>query len=224
MFEDRQDAGRRLARRLLYFESERPLVVGIPRGGVVVAYEVAATLRAPLDVIAVRELPIPEQPETPFGAIAPDGVRALDAAVAQEFHLSEAEVDAVAAREAPELRRQAARYRAERPPLDVLGRTVLLVAEGCEKAATIQAAAEWLRGARPRRTVLALPVVDHDAVPALRHEVDLLIALELDHAGNPGRTYREREPVSEERIVGLLKLAERWRSEPPAEVAKKHAP
>lgn len=214
MFQDRQEAGRRLARRLIFFRTENPLVLAVPRGGIVVGYEVAVALRAPLDVLVVRRLAIPTHPEAAFGALAPDGVRWLDGAAVHEHDLTADEVDALTAREAHELRRWNERYRGDRPAPAVTGRTVILVDDGVVTGAKARAAAFWLRDRRPRRLVLAVPFVPHEVIESLRREVDLLVTIHVpDVFQGLAAEYREFDEVAEETVAALLKLASRWSPE-----------
>jgi putative phosphoribosyl transferase len=158
-YRDRTEAGRRLAAELREYAGQPGvLVLGLPRGGVPVAYEVAKALQAPLDVFVVRKLGVPAHPELAMGAIARGGVRVIDRSVMESFGVTEAELAAVAAAEAEELDRRERRYRDSRSPPDVGGKTVILVDDGLATGATMAAAATALRAGRPARLVVAVPV------------------------------------------------------------------
>jgi len=157
-FVDRADAGRQLAARLHHVRPDDPVVVGLPRGGVVVAAEVAAALEAPLDVIVVRKLGVPGEPEWAMGAIGEDGVRVRDERVLAAAGVSQGEVAAVEARERAELARRAHRYRAGRSRVPLRDRTVVVVDDGVATGSTARAACLAARAAGARRVVLAVPV------------------------------------------------------------------
>ncbi len=176
-FRDRRDAGARLADALTHLAREQPVVLGLPRGGVVVAAEVARALGAPLDVVVVRKLGVPTYPELAFGAVGEGGVMVLEDAVCREFHIGEQERRAVAAHELREVDRRARDYRGERQPPDVRGRTVVLVDDGMATGATASAAVRVMRKAGARRIVLAVPVGSTRAVDVLRARADEVVCL-----------------------------------------------
>ena len=148
VFEDRRDAGRRLAERLAPFAQERPIVVALPRGGVPVAAEVAKVLGAPLDVLAVRKLGAPGNPELAVGAVAEDGTGVLDGDMARRTGMTRELFDRTLERESRELRRRTERYRAGRAAMDVRGRTVIVVDDGLATGLTDLAAVRALRDRR----------------------------------------------------------------------------
>ncbi len=179
-FADRRDAGRALGARLAGTLTGDVVVLGLPRGGAVVAAEVAAALGAPLDVLLVRKLGLPRQPELAMGAVAAIG-DAVET-VRSERVLTAAGVDdatfaAVRDRELAELRRREAAYRGDRPPPDVAGRTVVLVDDGLATGSTLRAALRALAGARPARTVVAVPVGSPEAVRELGGLADEVVCL-----------------------------------------------
>lgn len=180
LFRDRFDAGERLAAELkeqLGSGSDR-LVLGLPRGGVPVAYEVARVLEAPLDVFVVRKLGTPGREELAMGAIASGGVQVLNPEVVRGLGISEADIERVAERERQELRRREGRYRGERPPLAVEGRTVILVDDGLATGASMRAAVVALREQRPAEIVVAVPVAAPETCAEFRAEVDKIICAE----------------------------------------------
>jgi putative phosphoribosyl transferase len=206
IFRDRVDAGQRLARRCLPWRDASPLVLGLPRGGVPVAREIAKALGAPLDVLVVRKLGAPFQPELGLGAIAPDGVRVVNAPLAASLGVSEEAIAAVEARESAELQRRLARYRRGRPPIDVAGRTVLLVDDGIATGYTARAAIRWLR-TRPGigRVVLAVPVIAGPTARDLESQVDDLVAIETpEDLYAIGAWYEDFAQVSDEEVIAIL--------------------
>ena len=159
VFRDRADAGRALAGLLEWYRTaSRVLVLGLPRGGVPVAAEVAAALGAPLDVFVVRKLGVPGREELAMGAIASGGVRVLNQEVVDALAIDPAVVEEVAAREGEELARRERRYRAGRPAPDVAGRVVIVVDDGLATGSTMRAAVTALRLQRSERIVVAVPV------------------------------------------------------------------
>ncbi|HEU4754570.1 MAG TPA: phosphoribosyltransferase family protein, partial [Armatimonadota bacterium] len=176
-FQDRADAGRQLAHRLQRYRDEHPIVLGLPRGGVAVAYEVASALDAPLDVFIARKLGAPNHPEFAVGAIAPGGVVLVDRRAIQALHISREQLEEVARAEGAEVERRLRQYRDDRPPPQVRGRTVILVDDGLATGMTARAAVQSLRQQGPRRVVLAVPVGAAETVEALSEEVDDLVCL-----------------------------------------------
>jgi predicted phosphoribosyltransferase len=158
VFMDRADAGRRLAARLEYLRGEPVVVLGLPRGGVPVALEVARALGAPLDVIVVRKLGVPFQPELGMGAVGEDGVRVINDEVVREVGVRANELAAVQAREQAQVEARAARYRARRPREPLAGRTAIVVDDGIATGATARAACQVARAHGTARVVLAVPV------------------------------------------------------------------
>jgi putative phosphoribosyl transferase len=179
LFRDRTDAGQRLAKKLKDY-TNRPdvLVLGLPRGGVPVAYEVAKALNAPLDVFLVRKLGVPGHEELAMGAIASGGVRILNEEIVSSLYLSEEAIDRIAAKEQQELERRERVYRGNRPPLDVRDRTVILVDDGLATGATMRAAARSLRQQHPKRIIAAVPVSAPEICKEFKVEVDELICAE----------------------------------------------
>jgi predicted phosphoribosyltransferase len=177
-FRDRVDAGRQLAARLSsYVGRANLLVLALPRGGVPVGYEVARALNAPLDVMIVRKLGVPGQPELAMGAIASGGVRVVNEAVVRTLGIPEEVLDRVAAEEKRELQRRERLYRGDRPLPRIEGRTVLLVDDGIATGATMRAAIRALRAQRPARIVVAVPTAAASTCAELRGEVDELVCL-----------------------------------------------
>ncbi len=199
-FANRIDAGRRLARALTRLAPRAPIVLGLPRGGVPVAHEVARALHAPLDIIVARKLGAPDQPELAVGAIA-RGARYIDPLIAAATGVTDAYLDEVTVREMQELERQEHNYRLGRAPLDLRGRTAILVDDGLATGATARAAVTALRQQGAAYIVLAVPVGAADSVDRLRRHVDELICLETPPEFRAvSLHYRDFEPTSDAEV------------------------
>jgi predicted phosphoribosyltransferase/dienelactone hydrolase len=205
-FVDRHDAGRRLAAELERFRAEHPLVVAIPRGGVPVAAEIAAALDAPLDVIMVRKIGAPWQPEYAIGAVAEGGVRIVAERELSMLGVGAADLDALVARAEHELAERSERYRGPRPPLEVKGRTVLLVDDGVATGRSAQAAARALRERGAARVVLAVPVAAVQSVHEIAGSVDEVVAVRTPpDLLAVGFWYRDFRPTADEEVTTLLR-------------------
>jgi predicted phosphoribosyltransferase len=205
VFRDRVDAGRRLAELLAPYAQEDPVVLALPRGGVPVGREVAAALGAPLDVILVRKLGVPDQPELGMGAIGEDGVRVLNETVLRAAAVPADAVAAVEARERAELERRARRYRGDRPPVPVAGRTVVVVDDGLATGSTARAAIEVARAHGARRVVLAVPVAPPESVAGMRDVADDVVVAETPaQMWAIGAWYEDFSQTSDDEVVRLL--------------------
>jgi putative phosphoribosyl transferase len=214
-FEDRRDAGRRLAGKLSRFEDEQTVIFALPRGGVPVGYEISRALDAPLDVFVSRKLGAPGQPEFGIGAVAAGGVRVLNQDVVRRLGIPDDYVQEITAQELAEVGRRLRYFRGERPETEVVGRTVILVDDGLATGVTARAAVQALRSRKPRRLVLAAPVCAAQTADLFRTAVDELVCLESpSDLGAIGFWYRNFEQTSDEEVVELL---ERARSERGAE-------
>ncbi len=204
-FVDRHDAGRRLAAELTALAGERPVVVALPRGGVPIAFEVAHALGAPLDILAVRKLGAPGNPELAVGAVAEDGTGVFDQQSAGMLGMTQAMFDSTLAQESQELRRRVERYRDGRAPIPVSGRTVIVVDDGLATGLTDLAAVRALRRRGARRIVVAVPVGSGEAVSMLAEEADRVVCLTVPrHLRGVGFWYRDFTPVSDEQVLALL--------------------
>ncbi len=177
MFRNRRDAGRQLGARLQPFAAEHPVVIGLPRGGVPIAFEVARALGAPLDVLIVQKIGAPGNPERGLGAIAEGGVRVLNDFSLRSPQLSPEEIERATQRAQREMEERLRRYRGERAPLDVTGKTVILVDDGLATGGTACAALRALRARDPERIVLAVPVGAPETIDALGPECDAVVCL-----------------------------------------------
>ncbi len=179
MFQDRKQAGRLLAAQLGEFRGETDLlVIGLPRGGIPVAREVAEALDAELDVCLVRKLGVPWQPELALGAVAEGGVRILDTALIQESGIREAKVESMIKEQEAEIERRSKLFRGSRPPASISGRFVILVDDGLATGSTMLAAIRALRAAGAKQIVVAVPVGPKSTCAAIRKEADRLVCTE----------------------------------------------
>jgi putative phosphoribosyl transferase len=206
IFQDRSEAGRRLAKLLKpYANRDDVIVLGIPRGGVPVAFEVAAALKAPLDLFLLRKLGVPGQEELAFGAIASGGVRVLDHEIVDGMGLTNNQIEEVVARETTELQRRERLYRGGRPPLDIRGFTVLLVDDGIATGSSMRAAIAALRQREPARLVIAVPVAPSSTCKRLQAAVDELVCDQMPESFYAiGQFYEEFSQVTDEEVIELL--------------------
>jgi putative phosphoribosyl transferase len=208
LFHDRRDAGRKLAERLEGLRGERPVVLGLPRGGVPVAYEVARSLEAPLDVILVRKLGAPFHPEYGIGAVAEEGVRFVDRRALAALGIDEDELDQIVAGEETELGRRQRLYRGDRPPISLAERTVILVDDGVATGGTAIAAARAARERGASQVVLAVPVGPPGAESRFAGEVDEFVCLEAPVGFFAvGACYENFGQTSDEEVRDLLGAA-----------------
>lgn len=204
-FRDRHDAGRRLAVLLEHVRSERPVVLGISRGGIPVAAEVARALGAPLDVTVVSKLGAPQNPEFAIGAIAEGGVRVLSDELVFALGLSDTALQALLERVERELSERWARYRGERAAVALDGRTAILVDDGLATGRSALAAVQSLRKRGAARVILAVPVAAPQSARELRRHADEVVCLlEPPELSAVGSWYRDFRPTPEDEVVGLL--------------------
>ena len=209
-FSDRRDAGRRLAERLSDLGLTDPVVLGLPRGGVPVAYEVALALRAPLDVVVARKIGAPHQPELGVGALAEGGVTVFDDATLRHLGLAAGDVAATVTLETAELERRVRRYRGGRNPVDVKGRAVVVVDDGLATGVSARAALRSVRAREPGRLVLAVPVGPVDAEDLMRADADDVVVVEAPpRLTAVGQWYADFTQTSDEAVLELLAAANR---------------
>lgn len=206
IFADRKDAGCRLAAALGELgELREAIVLGIPRGGVAVAAEIARALRLPLDAFLARKLGVPGHEELAFGAVAANGARYLDPQIVRMARLTENQVDCITAEALDLLEHRAAIYRAGRAPLDLAGRTAILVDDGIATGASFFAAVQALRGLRPAALVAAIPVAPPSTVAKLRAYVDECVCLQAPaHFQAVGQFYAAFPQLTDSDVVRLL--------------------
>jgi putative phosphoribosyl transferase len=217
MFADRADAGRRLAARLEYLRGEPVVVLGLPRGGVPVALEVARALGAPLDVIVVRKLGVPFQPELAMGAVGEDGVRVINREAVRLARVSAAELAAVQAREQAQVDARAARYRARRPREPLAGRTAIVVDDGIATGATARAACQVARAHGAARVVLAVPVAPPGWEERIAGAADELVCVDTPPGFFAiGEFYADFSQATDEEVIGCLERAAVPASQSPA--------
>lgn len=208
LFIDRREAGRRLAELLRRFAGEEPLVVALPRGGVPVGYEVARTLAAPLDILLVRKLGAPLNPEYGIGAIAEGGARFIRAADVEAIGLSGEELEGIVARESAELERRRRTYRGDEEPYPVSGRTVILVDDGIATGGTAVVAGQALKEHGAAKVVFAVPVAPPGTEKRLAGEFDEVVCLEQPHDFfGIGQFYVDFGQVDDEEVTRLLEEA-----------------
>lgn len=212
MFKDRKQAGKRLAEALLKYKAEEPIILAIPRGGVPVAYEVALALDAPLDIIVVRKLGAPGQPELGIGAVVdgdhPQGV--LNEEIMAELAVSQNYLDREVARQLAEIRRRQEAYRGGRPSEKVEGRTVIVIDDGIATGGSMRAALRGVRRNNPKRLVMAVPVAPQETIDSLRPEVDDLVCLDTpEFFAAIGEFYDDFRQTSDKEVTDLLDAAQR---------------
>lgn len=206
IFANRAEAGRSLAWRLEKYANRNDVVVlGIPRGGVPAAFEVAQSLRVPLDVFLLRKLGVPGHEELAFGAIASGGVRVLDRQILRRLSISSREVERITARAQQELKRREIAYRGDQPLLRVTGKAVILVDDGIATGASLLAGIRALRQLHPAKIVVAVPVAPAPVCERLAYKVDDMVCVAaLEPFGAVGQFYDDFPQVSDEEVKTLL--------------------
>jgi putative phosphoribosyl transferase len=209
LFRDRTDAGRRLAARLMSFRSRDPVVLALPRGGVPVGLEIARALGAPLDVVLVRKIGVPFQPELALGAIV-DGdppELVIDTHLKTLLDIPDAYVDEERQRQLAEIARRRRVYLAGRSPAAVAGRTVIVVDDGIATGSTMRAALRAIRRRGPAHLVLAVPVAPPETIAALRDEVDEVVCLETPTLfGAIGQFYADFRQLEDAEVIAALQV------------------
>ena len=216
-FANRKDAGQKLGARLLKYREYHPVVLALPRGGVPVAYEVAQALHAPLDVVVVRKLGAPGQPELGIGAVVdgdhPESV--LNEDVMSMLNVSDTYLRREMELELQEIHRRQERYRGGRPPVQIEGRTVIVVDDGIATGGSMRAALRGVRRAHPKRLVLAVPVAPPETIESMRSEADDVVCLSMPayfHA--VGQFYNDFTQTTDEEVIRLLDAA--WEQQTPS--------
>jgi putative phosphoribosyl transferase len=206
-YADRRDAGRRLAAALAHLKDRRPVVLALPRGGVAVGFEIAKALGAPLEIVLVRKIGVPWQPELALGAVtggdAPDTF--IDWDLATRLDIPEGYIESETEQQLHEVERRRNVYCAGRPPVEIAGRTVIIVDDGIATGATMRVALRAVRRRGLARLVLAVPVAPPDTPDAFRDEADEIICLEMPPAfGAIGFYYRDFHQMTDAEVTDLL--------------------
>lgn len=210
MFSDRADAGRQLAERLMRFKAKSPLILALPRGGVAIGFEIARLLSAPLDIVLVRKIGAPFQPELAVGAVA-DGEQpemAVNREIVALLDLPETYLAEERDRQLKEIERRRALYLAGRPRPGIAGKTAIVVDDGIATGATMRAALHAVRRAKPARLVLAVPVAPADTIAELRRDVDEVECLETPaDFGAISVYYEDFRQVTDSEVTEMLEKA-----------------
>jgi predicted phosphoribosyltransferase len=210
MFTDRKEAGKLLAQRLESYRGKEAVVYALPRGGVVTGYEIASALALPLDIIAVRKIGSPDNPEYAIGAVAEEGAILMNESEAQA--VDQTWLKEETEREHQEAMRRSSLYRGDREPMSVTGKTAIIVDDGIATGFTMRLAVRFVKSQKPRRIIVAVPVAPEDSVQALYGEgADEVIALEsLDEfAGAVGAHYQTFDQVEDNEVITLLQSVHR---------------
>ncbi|MFZ5845018.1 MAG: phosphoribosyltransferase [Patescibacteria group bacterium] len=206
IFRDRQQAGKLLADKLAERPWKNAIVIGLARGGVMVAAQISHKLSFPLDVLVVKKSPSPPNPELALGALAPEGVFVVDWRLTQRLGADEDYIKRQIARLGEEIKQKTLVYRRGKKPLAVKGQTVILVDDGVATGATAQAAIKWCKKKGAAQIGLALPVISPEAVARLRSEVTELVALDTPFdLGAVGQFYKHFEQVTDDEVIELLR-------------------
>ncbi|HLZ01087.1 MAG TPA: phosphoribosyltransferase family protein [Bradyrhizobium sp.] len=208
LFQNRTDAGRKLARALMKYKGRHPIILALPRGGVPVAAEVAAALDAPLDLVLVRKIGVPTQPELAMGAVTDGGQPTIvrNNEIVESCGVSDRKFDDVCKVELAEIERRRKRYLGDRARAKVEGQVAILIDDGIATGATTLAAIQAVRSRGPKELVLAVPVAPLDTVKKLHCEVDAIVCLDTpEELGAIGYFYRDFHQVGDEEVVAALK-------------------
>lgn len=179
VFEDREDAGRMLAKKLKSFKGKGPIILAIPSGGLPVGYAVARELNIPMDVIIPRKIQIPYNPEAGFGAVAPDGSTILNEPLVRELGLTEEEIKLLTKQVLEEIKRRNRKFRGDRPFPNLIGKTVILVDDGLASGYTMLAAIRSVKKQKPKRIIVAVPTAPLSSARLVASQVDQLICLNI---------------------------------------------
>lgn len=206
IFEDRQDAGRQLASKLKTYKNKQLIVLALPRGGVPVGFEIARTLAVPLDVLIVRKIGSPANPEFGIGAVAEGGVRVLDWTVIKQLGISENELDGIIKREEEELKRRVKIYRNDKPLPLFKNKTVIIVDDGLATGVTARAGIIAVKKQKPKQIIFVSPVCARDAARKIKHLVKKIICVLVPVSLSAiGSWYRNFEQITDEKVIELLR-------------------
>jgi putative phosphoribosyl transferase len=210
VFENRYDAGRKLAEKLSGYAGKSVVVLGIPNGGVAVALGVALSLEADLDLVISRKIPLPLSPEGGFGSVTDDGTTIFDKEIIRKAGLSEAQINYQVNKVRSDIRHRSLLYHADRPPVSISGRTVIVIDDGLASGYTMRAAIKSLRQRKPAQVVAAVPVGPEPAVIALREVADAVVACIISHEKRfyVADYYRHWHDITDAEVLHCLK---EWR-------------
>lgn len=210
-YRNRENAGQDLAKRLkTYVNRPDGVVLALPRGGINVAFEVAKALNLPLDVVVVRKLGVPDQPELAMGAIASGGVRVLNQELLHQSHISDERVESVAQEEGKELERQERLYRNGRPAAVLKHKTIILIDDGLATGATMRAAVNAIKEQNPKQIIIAVPVATPSMCQELESEVDEIICLKTPEPFiSVGTWFDDFSQTTDEEVIQLLSRAKK---------------
>lgn len=207
VFEDRRQAGRLLAESLFVMNLKDPLVLAIPRGGVVVAYEIAQRLKCPLDVIIPRKVGAPFEPELAVGAVTEDGTLYLNREIVEAYGVSKSYLESESQNQIGEIKRRALVYRGSTKQADLNNKTVIIVDDGVATGATMKAAMMSVKRQSPYAVVIAVPVGAQETIDELRRQVDTIVCLHIPSIMYAiGEFYRDFTQTSDDEVVTLLRL------------------
>lgn len=210
MFQNRVEAGRKLAEKLSEYAGRDVVVLGIPRGGVVIGYEVAKELGASLDIITPRKIGAPNNPELAIGAVTQDGSVILNPEIVQYLDVPEKYIEQEKRRQIKEIERRMSKYREDEVYPKLEGRTVILVDDGIATGATMRAAIVSIRRQKPSMLIMAVPVGARDTIYRLKREVDKLVCLSTPEPFYAiGQFYRNFEQTTDDAVITLLQLAKK---------------
>lgn len=208
LYKDRSDAGLQLAEKLKKYTNDNPIILALPRGGVILGYEVAKALKAPLDVIVPRKIGAPFHPEFGVGAIAPHGIRILNSETINLLRISDSEIDEIIELETIEMNRRIRLYRKDLPPLDLKGKTVIVIDDGIATGVSTRAAIMSIKTMNPKKIILAVPVCPPETANNFRHEVDEFLCLnEPPDFYAVSVYYSNFEQISDAEVITLLQKA-----------------
>lgn len=207
-FKNREEAAKILAKELLKFKDKKPVVLAIPRGGVVLAYEIAKELNAPLDIIIPRKLGSPGNPELAIGAVTEDGTAILNKNLIEELEIPENYIESEKERQIKEIKRRMKTYRGEEPPIDLKEKTLILVDDGIATGATMKAAINSIKKKGPSAIIVAAPVAPPNTLEDLKRIVDEVVCpVVFEPFFAIGQFYEEFSQVSDEEVIKLLKAS-----------------
>ena len=209
MFENRKDAGEKLASQLQNYKNCRnTIVIGLPRGGIVVAFEVAQKLHLPLDIVAPRKISIPGNPEAAIGAVTSDGNEVFDQILISEFGIKQDYLDNEIAKEIKEAKRRIKLYRESREPLNLSGKTVIVVDDGVATGSTIAVAVKSIRSQNAKKIIIAVPVAPREFLKKIASEAEEIVCLETPpHFVAVGEVYKDFTQTNDDAVIRLMRKA-----------------